>query len=402
MKQHLPILLAAAALPAAVFAQTTPYLPELLQLRATVEFALDAGLPGATIYNARLFDGDVYVNQINAGTMGFGRYPSGSGQATLLVNNTSDSIEHRTVAPFRGALSSKYIFGSGGAPKPNATFSRYDFDGANRVDVTAPEGQVTEGFDWVDDDTIVYASYTPSGNRKRISLADVVAEPFAVTPNTTWNPGAYITTSVTTRIRNVRVGDKYSGYAYYGDAGQLTAPGFYAVNLATGVETLLGNLEDLTGTGSHGLWTVVERGGYLYVQTTDNGIQVFEMTGPTTLGLLYAVYTKEALDALTGWTGQYWGFDVTRDGSVWLLSAGQGRAFELGPPMLEVAAAGADVVLSWPVSVTAVAVQVSPSLAEPAFADLDPQPEVVPVDKRNTVTLPAGDATAFYRLRRTP
>jgi hypothetical protein len=49
---------------------------------------------------------------------------------------------------------------------------------------------------------------------------------------------------------------------------------------------VLGDAGSLTGTGSFGLWTVVERGGLLYVQTTDNGIQVYEMNSATSLGQL--------------------------------------------------------------------------------------------------------------------
>jgi hypothetical protein len=402
MNRSIHILLAAAALPVAALAQSLPYLPEQLQLRVTLEFAVDAGLSRNSVFNSRFFDGYIYANQINAGTMGFGRYPSGSPQADLVVNNTTDAKEHRTIAPFRGARSHKYLLGSSGAAGPTTTFSRYDFDGANRVDVPAPDGQTVEGFDWVDDHTIVYTVYNPSANRKRLGLATVAAEPFAVTASTKWNASGYITTSVTTRIRNIRVGDVHSGYAYYGDAGQLTDPNFYALNLATGEETLLGNAGTLAGSGSFGVWTVVERGGYLYVQTTDNGIQVYEMIGPTTLGLGYATYLKEDLDAITGNTGQYYGLDVTPDGSRLLLSASQGRVFELGAPVLGVVVAGSDLTLSWPLSVTAVVVQGSPNLSPPAFLDLDPQPEVVSGEVWNTTTLPMSGASGFYRLRKAP
>ena len=53
------------------------------------------------MFNARIFDNNNYVNQINT-PMGFGRYPSGSSVPTLVVNNTSLPLEHRMVAPFRG------------------------------------------------------------------------------------------------------------------------------------------------------------------------------------------------------------------------------------------------------------------------------------------------------------
>ncbi len=182
-------------------------------------------------------------------------------------------------------------------------------------------------------------------------------------------------------------------------------PNFFAMNLATGQETLLGNLGQLTGTGSFGLWTVVERGGYLYVQTTDNGIQVYKMVDATTLGELYATYEKADIDAITGRpaNGQYWGFDVTPDHTRLLLGTAAGLVFEFGPPILNIGRAGADAILSWPKSVTSVTVQSSPALLPTSFADLDPQPEVV-VDEEarmNTATLPAA-GNGFYRLRKAP
>ena len=130
----------------------------------------------------------------------------------------------------------------------------------------------------MDDNTIIYTVYSPSTNRDRLYLADVVAAPFALNRNTAWNANGYITTSASTRIRNVRVGDAYSGYAYYGDGNQSSNPNMYVVNLATAAETLLGNAGTLTGTGSFGVWTVLERGGYLYVQTTDNARSDYDYT----------------------------------------------------------------------------------------------------------------------------
>ncbi len=393
------LLLAATCLGASL-TEAAPYLPEQLQLRVTIELATDLGIGGSSTFNPRFFDGYDYVNQIN--TPSFGRYPSGSGTPSVLVTNVNPPWQHRMVAPFRGALRSTYMLGSSDGAAPTATFSRYDFGGNNRVDVNTPDLQTAEGFDWVDDDTIIYTVYNPSTSRKRLYLVDVVADPFSLNANTTWNASGYVTTSVGTRIRNVRVGDVYRGYAYYGDGNQNSNPNFYALNLATGAETLLGNAGTLTGSGSFGVWTVLERGGYLYVQTTDNGIQVCGMTNATTLGPLYATYDKATLDALTGYSGQYYGLDVTPDGTKLLLGAAQGLVFELGPPVLSIARSGTDVVLSWPQSVTAVVVQSSPSLSPPSFADLDPQPFVIVTGKLNTVTLPLGAENAFFRLRRSP
>jgi len=265
--------------------------------------------------------------------------------------------------------------------------------------VDSPDTLTVDAFDWVDDDTIIYAIYT-SGSRNKLYLADVVAEPFSVTKNTTWNPDGFITTSVSTRIRNVRKGDVYSGYAYYGDAGQNGNPNFYALNLATGVETLLGNAGTLTGSGSFGLWTVVERDGYLYAQTTDNGIQVYNMTNATTLGSLYATYTKGQLDWITGGSAQYFGLDVTPDGRKLLLGGLGGKVFELEErPSLTISKSGANLVISWPASVSARVVQSSPSLSTD-LVDLDPQPAVAVNDDLNIVTIPRSAGNVFFRLRK--
>jgi hypothetical protein len=315
-------------------------------------------------------------------------------------------LEHRMVAPFRGENKAEYLLGASGAT--STTFSRYDFDGENRVDVEVPgEGQAAEGFDWVDAQTIIYTIYNPSSSRNRLSLAQVVAEPFSVTRDTRWNANGYVTTSVSTRIRNVRVGDVYSGYAYYGDAGQNDHPNFYAINLATGAETLLGNAGALTGGGSFGVWTVLERGGYLYAQTTDNGIQVYNMNNATSLGSLRTVYTKEEIDLVTGYTAQYYGLDVTPDRQYLLLGAGQGFVFELTahleavsePFALSISRSGPDILLSWPASVTSAVVQTSTNLSPPSFSDLNPQPLIEVSDNRHEALIQPGSASHFYRLR---
>jgi hypothetical protein len=233
----------------------------------------------------------------------------------------------------------------------------------------------------------------------------VVADPFAVNANTAWNTDGYITTSVSTRIRNVRKGDVYSGYAYYGDAGQATDPKFYALNLATGAETLLGNLTGtLTGaTTSFGLWTVAERNGYLYVQTSDNGIYVYSMTDATTLGSLYTTFTKEQLDALTGGSPQYYGFDATPDGTRMLLGGQGGNVFELGQrPSLSISQAGTQIFISWPASVAAQVIQSSASLSQGSFSDLSPQPTIVQDGELNTATIPIGAENKFFRLSKGP
>ncbi len=386
----------------ALHTQAAPNLPEQLELRTTINLAGDLGIPGSSMYNPRLFDGEIYVSQIN--TPAFGRYPSGSITPSLVVDNRSIPLEHRMVAPFRGPNSSIFMLAASGAT--TTTFSRYDFNGENRVDVEVPGGgQAADSFDWIDNNTIIYTTYNPSGNRKRLSLARVVAKPFSVTADTRWNANGYVTTSASTRIRNVRVGDLYSGYAYYGDAGQNDNPNFYAINLVTGAETLLGNAGTLTGGGSLGLWTVVERGGKLHVQTTDNGIQVYNLSNPTTLGSLHSTFTKEDLDTATGYTGQYWGFDVSTDRKTLLLAGNQSLVYELAVPgeeplLLGITRSGTDVVLSWPAAITGAVIQASSSLSPPNFADLNPQPAVAISQNLKKATIRIGAANVFYRFRK--
>ncbi len=321
--KRLDLLIIVAALLFAPLSQAEPIPSQNLRLRTTIHLHSDLGIGANSMFNPRFFDGDVYANQIN--TPAIGRYAQGSSTPEFMM----ESVEHRIIAPFRGAHRTRYILG--GSSAATTAFSRYDFDGQNRIEAPVPEGQSTETFDWVDENTIIYCIYNPSDNRRRLALATVDAEPFAVTPDTLWNEQGYITTSATGRIRNVRVGDVYSGYAYYGDGGQNTNPKFFAINLATGAETELGDAGMLTGSGSFGIWTVVERGGYLYVQTTDNGVQVYEMTSATTLGALQTAYTKEQLTALTGYSGQFWGFDVTAEGN--MIVGGTGLICELAGPV---------------------------------------------------------------------
>ncbi len=373
-----------------------PYRPEELQLRTTVRPSMDLGIAGNSMFNPRFFDGKIYANQINVPC--FGRYPSGSVTPEMVVDNSGNSaLEHRMVAPFRGANRASYILGSSSAAAATTTFTRYDFAGYSPWPVDSPDTLTADAFDWADDDTIIYAIYT-SGNRNKLYLADVVADPFSMTKNTTWNADGFISTSAT-RIRNVRKGDLYQGYAYYGDAGQAN-PSFYAFNLATGAETLLGNLSGLTGaTSSYGLWTAVERDGYLYVQTTDNGIFVYHLTDATTLGSLYATYTKEQLDAITGGSTQYFGLDLTPNGRKLLLGGLEGKVYEFeGRPSLTITRSGSGLELSWPASDRPIVLQSSPGLPA-GFVDVDPQPSAVAGGERNTVTVPLGPDSMFFRLR---
>ncbi len=396
MKMKKLFLLTAVSL-TLTLAHAAPPLAGQLQLRNTVRLYADLGVPVQNMFNGRYFDGDIYANQINVPC--FGRYASGSSVPDMLVNNANNtSSEHRMVAPFRGSLKTTYLLGSSSAIVGGALMTRYNFDGTMPVITDAPGMVTMDAFDWADDDTIIFTIYT-SGYRNRLYLADVNPEPFFLNLNTTWNPNGYVTTSVTGRLRNVRRGDVFSGYAYYGDGGQNNDPKFYALNLANGQETLLGGAGQLTGSGSFGIWTVLERGGYLYVQTTDNGVQVYEMKDATTLGALYTTHTKAQLDALTGGSIQYWGLDVGPRGEL-LLSGGNGQTTELeGRPAVAISRAGGNVVLSWPAGVSAMTVQSATDLAA-GFTDLDPQPAVEASGELKTVTIPLapGAEQTYFRL----
>jgi hypothetical protein len=323
----------------------------------------------------------------------------------MFVNNTAINWEHRMVAPFRGADSSVYLLGSSGANNNTTLFTRYDFNGENPADEPVPgEGQGAEGFDWVNGDTIIYTTYNPTSSRRRLALAQIEAEPFVILSDPRWNANGFIETSATTRIRNVRVGGQFSGHAYYGDAGQNDHPRLFAIDLATGIETALGDAGSLTGTGSFGLWTVVERGGLLYVQTTDDGIQVYEMNSATSLGQRRATYPKELLEELTGYAGQFWGFDVAPDGTL-LLSGGGGLAYELEPQAVEplrlaILSSADAVILSWSAAVTDAVIQAAADFEGTGFRDLDPQPSVEIVQGQNSATIPITAGGLFYRLRR--
>jgi len=275
----------------------------------------------SSMYNPRSFGGKNYLVQINAPQRAAGCYAAGSTVCEALAD-IKDGAEARMAGAFPAA---SYVLLSGGAS--NDYFSRIDpnLNLDTRV-VTTNLPVTASSFDWVDDDTIIHNSYK-SGLRTNLYLTDIQADPFEVAANTSWNANGYVTTGATTRIRNVRRGDLYRGYAYYGDSGVNTA-GFWAIDLATGVSSLLGVM-DVTGDGSWGLWTVKEVDGFLYVHTTHDGIYVYHMIDATTLGALHTRYTKETLDALAEDTNPNWGFDVVDHGARMLLSAGLGRVIEI-------------------------------------------------------------------------
>ncbi|MEN6425581.1 MAG: hypothetical protein ABFE13_09480 [Phycisphaerales bacterium] len=291
-----------------------------LKVGAVIDIGKELAAPNS-MYNPRSFEGKNYVVQINAPYRAAGCYRAGWTTFEALAD-IGDGAESRMAGAFPSA---DYVLLAGGAS--NDYLSRIDPNLNVDTRVFATDLAVMpSSYDWVDDNTIIHNSYK-SGLRANLYLTDIHPAPFQVAANTSWNANGYVTTGATTRIRNVRVGDIYRGYAYYGDSG-VTNAGFWAIDLATGVSTQLGTIE-ATGDGSWGLWTVKEVDGFLYVHTTHDGVYVYRMTGATTLGTLHARYTKDKLDALAEDTNPNWGFDVVDGGARMLLSAGLGRVIEI-------------------------------------------------------------------------
>ena len=175
------------------------------------------------------------------------------------------------------------------------------------------------------------------------------------------------------------------------------------VNLTNGFETVLGSWNSTFRTGftaSFGLWTVVERGGYLYLQSSDDGIQVYSMANPTNMGSLYESYSAELLNEVTRSTllPPYYGFDVEPNGRNLLLGGYDGRVLELGSPNLTMSCSGTDTMLTWDASGPDVVVQSCYSLSPSSFWDIYPAVQVN--GKLRTAIISASPDTAFFRLRR--
>ena len=291
--------------------------------------------PGGSPYNPRTVDGKNFIGQL---AHNLTRFPVSASIADLPTLSTS---EHRMAIPFQGDNAKTYLLATGGSSNDN--FTRLDYKTLGNpvtATYTNPAGNTdTEpnSFDWVDDDTIIFSSYEKksgiggTNGRLTLHLADVMADPFNIRKNTTWNSNGAVLTGASTRIRNVTVGDIYNDHAYYGSAGKNGAASFFALNLATGNEKTLGSITT-SGSGSFGLWTVKESDGYLYVHTTNNGVQVYNMTDASTLGSLYTTYSQTELEALSGrGKQQSWGFDVSNDGALMLYTNGSGTVLELIP-----------------------------------------------------------------------
>jgi hypothetical protein len=398
------LILAATSLVASLI-QAGPIPSGQLTLAGVYDPAVWLGITENSMYNCRYFGTKVYANQINDPC--FGRYEKGFyTPPEVAVNNTGDhTYEHRMVTGFPGANSSTYMLGSSsgnivnGVPYTTTTFTRYSWDGTIPVMIDAPGSLRFDTFDWVDDDTIIAVPGT--NPRNRIFLLDVTADPFSMTTNTTtWNTNGCVTNTLVSSIRNVRVGHVYSGYAYYGEDAT-GSPKIYALNLATGNSTLLGNLGVLSGGG--GINAVVERGGYLFLLTAGDGLFVYNMTDATTLGSLYTSYSKSELDTATGYDPngtQYYGFDVSPDLNTFILGAAWGHVYELAPTFrLGIVKSGTQVTLTWPSYYSQVMVQSSSDLSA-GFTDMSPQPTVQVNGNVSSADIPMGTGPTFFRLNK--
>jgi hypothetical protein len=296
-----------------------------------VTAALDTGiaLEGASSnYNPRHFAGSNFALQIN--TNGLVRYDAGSEVVAAVVPlDGSLGGQARMWSAMDGGSSTDWVLLAGGADEK--LFSRLPYNAENTDDrvFAGAANREPNSFDWVDNDTVIYSSYE---TRSTLYLADVTADPFTVTTNTTWNADGAVTTAAG-RIRNVRVGDVYDTHAYYAEAAVDSNATVWSLDLATGESTPVAAIEQVSGDGSWGLWTIKEVDGYLYVHTSHDGVYVYEMEDATTLGSLFTQYTKETLDGLMsaagGTVSPNWGFDVVNNGSLMLLG-GNGMVIEIG------------------------------------------------------------------------
>ena len=179
------------------------------------------------VYNPRICNGEVFAVDISAPVYSAGRFLEGSTTPDVEILGVKES---RMISPL-DRTSKTWILSAGGSTADTAYFSLWDYATmTERVDDTNLAIR-PNAFDWVDSDTVISASYQ-SGQRNRLYLVDIATDPsFTVTLNTSWNVDGYVEAPpATTRIRTVSVGDRYSGYAYFGNAGVNSAD-FWAINL---------------------------------------------------------------------------------------------------------------------------------------------------------------------------
>ncbi|MGN6384969.1 MAG: hypothetical protein ACTHMT_01895, partial [Verrucomicrobiota bacterium] len=110
-------------------------------------------------------------------------------------------------------------------------------------------------------------------------------------------------------------------------------------------------------------------------------------------------------DEATGYTGQYWGFDVTSDGKTFVLGGAPGTAWELTvtaqePLSVSISRSGNDVVLAWPAAIDGATVEAADALAPGGFSEMNPQPTVEGNEGQNNATIPPQGKMRFVRLKK--
>jgi hypothetical protein len=337
MRKMCSVLAVLAVLLLTSQAWASPVLSGSLVLHATMTDGA-----GGSSYNPRIYGSNNYTVDITTGT--FGKWATGSSTATSIT--TAGAELHRMVGEIPG---SGYLMAASGAAANNL-MTRYNSDGTSGVTADDPIPEASSAvatYAWTGTaNRFVANAYKPNGDRGKLYVADVTPSSFATSLVSSFTTSA-------TYIRSVSTGSTYTNTAYYGD-GEPSGTGsgnFWAMDLATGAETLLGNFgwtASSTGAYDKTLWTVAERGGYLYVQGANgngngNVVQVYAMSGATALASSTPVvsYSGATLTALTG-RSEFYGFDATADGQRMLFSSNGGQAFEIVPePATGVLAIGA-------------------------------------------------------------
>jgi len=304
-----------------------PRVPALLSGELALQRTMT--MSAGSIYNPRMCGEDVYGVDISApGSVN--RYAPGS--TTPDASKDLGALPSRMLSPM-GGNSTNWVIASGSSEGGNDYFKRFDYATmANETNAMNDVGDLEpNSFDWVDSDTLISVSYQI---RNRIYLFDVVADPFSTTSNTSWNANGYVDAAAGIRMRNIRVGDWYNGYAYFADS-LVVDPTIYAIDLATGVITSIGTgaFTDVGGYAD-GAWQCQEVEGYMYLQTTSDGIYVYDMTDATTLGTLYTHHTQAQLQAAAGVAASSYGSDVADSGRTIIWGRSSTAVAELGESRL--------------------------------------------------------------------
>lgn len=287
---------------------------------------------GGSAYNPRSADGKNHIVGLQSRLSVFGR---GGSTPDVAVSYSTDQ-RMTTRAGFGGT---DYVLASGGSY--NNSFALLNYSTLSVVALaTSSYGAVEPAtFDWVDNGTIIFSSYE---NRGVLYMADVAYSNGALTVA---ESGIGAVTTSAARIRSVFVGDVYNGYAYY-SSSSASSVGVYALDLTTGVESLVMTYTEGQYRYNHGVWTVKELDGYLYIHTPGDGVTVYNMTDATTVGSVAETYSQSLLDSLTGNTNASYGFDVVENGNRMLYSNGtQVVEFVYDKPPVAVWGSGAVVVL---------------------------------------------------------